>query len=111
MRYFEQARRIGRTTRMLQEAEKLASEGRAVYVVGADTHHARILNAMFGGEKADRLGVKFESPSTLHNLDLRNMRLYGGHGNCRVLVDHYTIEREFAPVLSMLHRYDEEQPK
>jgi hypothetical protein len=34
------------------------------------------------------------------------MTLRGAHPNCIVLVDHFAIERRYAAVLEMMHRYD-----
>lgn len=34
------------------------------------------------------------------------MQLKGAHPNCRILIDHWTIESEYARMLSELHRFD-----
>lgn len=94
----------GRTTRMLEEAKRLASLGRAVYVVAADEAHAAILKAALP-PKAET-GISVETPESLGNFDWHYMRLMRAHPNCVVLVDHYTIESRFALMLNMLHRFD-----
>lgn len=99
----DENRRTGRTTRMMEEAKALARAGKAVYVVA---QHTRILK----DEETLRLGIKFESTSSLSNFDWLAMRLRGDHPNCVVLVDHYAIETYFSRVLEMLHRYDKEKP-
>jgi hypothetical protein len=101
----------GRTTRLLKEAYSLASEGRAVYVLGHQESHASSLefmfNQLFGLGESRRLGVKFETPCGLPNFDFRTMTLgRGAHPNCCVLVDHYTIESHYARMLQELHRFD-----
>ena len=95
----------GRTTRMLEEAIKQAKLGRAVYVVGASAAHARMLNDMCSA-KSGALGIKFETASSLGNIDWENMRMTGAHPNCVLLVDHFAIESKFSQILAMLHRFD-----
>lgn len=99
-------RATGRTHRMLEHAEFEAENGRAVYVICADMRHADILKKRFGVEKAQRLGIKFETPESLGHFDWSNMRLPGEHPNCVLLADHYAIEFHFGAMLEMLHRYD-----
>lgn len=99
----------GRTTRMLEEAVALSKEGRAVYVVAATMEHARMLHYMTVRPVA--MDIQFESAASLGNLDWHTLRLAGAHPNCAVLIDHFAIESEFAPMLEMLHRYDTVTPK
>jgi hypothetical protein len=95
---------------MLKEAYRLASEGRAVYVLAHNPNFAFELECkfdnMFGPGESQRLGVKFEVPGELPNFDFRTMTLKGVHSNCRVLVDHYTIESMYARMFQELHRFD-----
>lgn len=98
-------RATGRTTRMLEDAINQAKNGRAVYVIAANTNQMRSLEIL-GGKEARELGVKFETVGTLGNFDWHTMRIAGAHKNCLVIVDHYAIEHEFASILEMLHRYD-----
>lgn len=104
-------RQTGRTTRMLTEAFKLAKEGKAVYVLAANSEHMyqmeRMADRLFGSGEASVLGVKFETPASLTTFDFRTMQLRGAHPNCRILIDHWTIESEFAEMLSELHRFDD----
>jgi hypothetical protein len=100
----------GRTTRMLTEAFKLAKEGKAVYVIAANHGHIfqmeRMADRLFGAGEASTLGVKFETPASLPSFDFRTMQLKGAHPNCRVFVDHWAIESEYARMLNELHRFD-----
>lgn len=36
------------------------------------------------------------------------MRLQDAHSNVELLVDHYTIEANWRPLLNMLHRFDKD---
>lgn len=118
-KYFEDRnRRTGRTSRMLGDAIKLASEGRTVYVlVSRNTFN-------FAYDKLRKLtkpvvyclnrpyaefanGLKLESgvPS---GFDWVVMRPLGSHPNCVFLVDHEVIERQsiYRAVDYMAHKYD-----
>jgi len=95
--------RTGRTTRMLQEARKLAEGGFAVYVICQNPDE---LKEIFG---EPRLGVKFER--WVSSLDPETLRLRGSFPATRVLIDHYTLETRFAAILKELHRYDAESGK
>jgi hypothetical protein len=95
-------RGTGRTTRMLAEAKELAKSGKAVYVIAATQAHVRQLEEMIGADMRN-LGIKIEVP---RDFCWDQMRLLGAHPNCVVLVDHYTIEMKYAPILRMLHKYD-----
>jgi len=97
-------RQTGRTTRMLEEAKALSTQGRAVYVVAANQHHAKQLACSLGKEWNGQ--IKIETEGSLGNLDWETLTLRGAHPNCVVLIDHYAIESRFARVLEMLHRYD-----
>lgn len=103
--------RTGRTTRMLNEALRLAREGRAVYVLAANCHHVytleRMSDQLFGNGEASSLGIKFEVAHSLSDFDFETMTLRGAHPKCVVLVDHYTIECIYAKMLAELHRFDE----
>ena len=85
---------------MLEEANRLADQGKAVYVIAANEAQRRELQAV-AGEK-----VKVETCSTAGNFEWEQMRLIGSHPNCVTLVDHFAIESRFAKVLEMLHRFD-----
>jgi hypothetical protein len=95
---------------MLSEAFKLAKEGKAVYVLAANSQHMyqmeRLADRLFGSGEASALGMKFETPASLTTFDFRTMQLKGAHPNCRVLIDHWAIESEYARMLSELHRFD-----
>lgn len=94
----------GRTIRMLREAVELAEQGRAVYVVAANSFHATLLRNILGKDKAQELGIKFEGCP--HDFDWETLRVRGSHPNCVFLVDHHTIEEKFQRILEVLHMYD-----
>lgn len=99
----------GRTTRMLEEAIRLASEGRAVYLVFPTLQRCESvkrgkMRELTGRERTP--GIKFETPETLTNIDWHTMTLARAHPNCVLLVDHHVIEQRFAAMLKMLHRFD-----
>jgi hypothetical protein len=98
-------RQTGRTTRMLDEAKKLAKDGRAVYVVADSKQQAYYIRKM-AGEDGEKLGIKFESIGGLSNFDWDTMRTRGSHPNCVFLLDHFVIEARFSPIIEALHRYD-----
>lgn len=103
----EALRNTGRTTRVIEDAIRLAREGRAVYVLGADYGHAKVLQRIIDKRAGKYHGIKCESPGglgTQYNWDTG--RLEGAHPNCVVLIDHHAIERRYAGVIEMLHRYD-----
>lgn len=100
-----QAQKTGRTTRMIEEARRLAGEGRAVYVVVDPPSEDRIKKLT----SSPRMGIKVETTIRgLGNFDWETMSLRNAHPNCVVLVDHYVIEQRFGAMLDMLHRFDEE---
>jgi len=90
---------------LLKDAERLASEGRAVYIVTETKDEAKRLSNQFGIGKAEKLGVKFETTRSC-NFDWQKLTTTGAHPNCVFLVDHYAVESHFSAALEMLHRYD-----
>lgn len=96
-------RKSGRTTRMLVEAERLASDGRAVYVIAANMAEVSRLQSLLRSDS----GVKVETCDSPGNFDWDTLSLKGAHPNCVVLVDHYAIECRFRRILDELHRYDD----
>lgn len=103
----ESKRQTGRTTRMLEEANRLAIEDhRAVYVVALNEGHQADLRERLRAMGAPG-SVKVETPSSLRNLDWASLTLRGAHPNCVVLADHAVIESKFRALLDMLTRFDE----
>ena len=100
--------RTGRTTRLLIDAIKYARDGEAVYVIAANRREQGRLIVLLQDmtNDLDALGIKVETPMSV-DLDWDSFTLRGAHPNCRVLVDHFTIEHWFSTLLSQLHRYDE----
>lgn len=99
------AKRTGRTSRMLAHAQELANQGKAVYVVASTKAHASDLQERLGPGSR----VKVEVAHMHGNFDWERMRLLGAHPNVTVLADHFAIERQFAAMLEMLHRYDDDK--
>jgi len=95
-------RRSGRTTRMMEQAEKEAKAGKAVYVIFANA----ALAAMYKTPEREALGIKFETPSSLPNFNWRRWTNPGANENCVFLADHFTIENHWCTVLEMAHRWD-----
>lgn len=89
---------------MLEEAKRLSRMGFAVRVVAAYEVQA----VHFRDKLKDYPSIKVETFATLDNLDPATLTLTGAWPNCRVLVDHYAIEREYAGILEELVRYDRE---
>jgi len=96
-------RRTGRTTRMIEEALRLARDGRAVYVVSRD--HRKLqqhFDAVIPGG-----AIKCE-PKVPLGFDWTLMRSPGSHPNCVWLVDHYVIEADdrFAAMFEAMTKFD-----
>jgi hypothetical protein len=100
----DKLRQTGRTTRMMQEAKRIAEAGRAVYVMAANEQHRRTLLSEF--PDAGSLGIKVETPDSLPNFDWRRLHSPGAHPNCVFLVDHFAIESQFPALIEMLRRYE-----
>lgn len=103
----EELRQTGRTTRLLEEAKRLASDGRAVYVVASSQRMVEHMREMLG---VPTMGIKIETEHSLGNLDWKTMTLRGAHPNVVVLADHHAIESTFARMLDQLHRFDLPNP-
>jgi hypothetical protein len=117
-------RRTGRTTRLLREAVRLASEGKAVFVVSVGNRLLNMFRYMpeahqtFQSHPVDRNQyghvwtkgslVFLSSGSSV--IDWESLTIPGMRGmrNGVLLVDHYAIEEKFKKHLEMLHRYDKE---
>ena len=104
-------RQTGRTTRMMQEAIRLAREGRAVYVMfptvdmGRDVQKTMLPQLMADGPP---VRIKFETPGTLEtSFSWERMELRTAHPNCVVLVDHHVIERRFGRLLEAWTQFDQ----
>jgi hypothetical protein len=90
---------------MLERARQLARDGRAVYVVAANQHHARQIKQMLGSDESG--GIKIESIVSLGNsFDWETLTLRGAHPNCVVMVDHQAIESRYSAILDEWTRYD-----
>ena len=100
----------GRTTRMLKEAIRLSGKGYALYVVAADRPHQLTLQSMLDELRPPRgHGIKIEYVEMFPEIDWQTMSMPNARPNCRVLVDHYTIEHRFRYMLQQLHAFDKEE--
>lgn len=106
-------RSTGRTTRMLEEAIRLSSEGRAVYVM----IHTRTAEAEFKHRVAmicERKGIevpaiKFETWESLggnRGVDLTQQKMLGAHPNCCLFIDHHFYQHHFEHILAGFHQWD-----
>lgn len=90
----------GRTSRMLMEAEKLANEGYAVYIIAGSFLEAKRLRRLIVTDE-----IKVE-PIDCPSFCWESFSLRGAHPNCVALVDHYAIECKFGKILDMWTKYD-----
>ena len=88
---------------MLTEAKRLASEGKAVYVIAR--HHEQLQRQI--DAEMPHSGIKCE-PDVPLGFDWRKMRVRGSHPNCVWLFDHYQIESDgvFAAMFEAMTRFD-----
>lgn len=112
--FLQEARRSGRTTRMLLEVIELSAKGHAVYVLCAHKPALEITARLFTHlvwdlcrQKAPS-SVKFETWESLgrSNVDLNNSRILGARSNCRLLIDPDFFEHHFSFALCGFHKYD-----
>lgn len=96
----------GRTTRMLKEAQKLSSEGRAVYIVAATPAHAQQLQNQLDNAGRPNHGIKCETDYDL-GFNWERLSVRGAHPNAVFLIDHGAIESHFGALLHELHRFDQ----
>lgn len=90
---------------MIKEALSLVQKGKPVYIIVENSAQAKKLEKRVRGNKGTPL-IKFETPETVCNLNMRTMTLEDAHPNVEVLVDHFVIENRFRALLNMLHRFD-----
>ena len=119
-----QRQRSGRTYRLLNEADRQAATGVYVFVVAASMEHRDLLIRRFlelhavQGKQADQntrlchdkvyhRGGQILFCVPVQQLEWETLRMLNAHRSCVVLVDHWAIETRFAPMLEMLHRFDE----
>lgn len=90
---------------MMEEAKRLASEGKSVaIIVGSDVSKTQMESDLSG------TGVRV----VLHrdpNIDWERLAIKGWNStNAITLIDHYAIEQKYSRLLEMLHRYDQPIP-
>jgi hypothetical protein len=90
----------GRTTRMVQEAKRLADQGKTVFILAASHTHAHVLRTWITDSRiaVDTVGCG--------DFDWHTMTLRGMSPDCVVLVDHFAIELYWNKLLTEYHRYD-----
>lgn len=102
-----EARQTGRTTRMMEAAEKASREGCAVYIVVHDKQYARELERRFR-TKSWPTAVFFHTPDDAPFGLQDREAVEAKHYARRVFIGHEAIENH--PVLSKilveLHRFD-----
>lgn len=88
---------------MMAEAKRLASEGKAVYVIAS---HHEMLQKEIDAEMPGS-GIKCE-PDVPIGFDWKTMRVRGSHPNCVWLFDHYHLESNsvFAAMFEAMTRFD-----
>lgn len=106
MGWREEKRRTGRTTRMLEHAKQLASEGSLVHVIVNDHIVAQRLNHSL---QADHPTITV-SAVVPHEFRWETLSFAGDGNRTVVLVDHYVIERRFGHLVDMMNAYDEGHP-
>jgi hypothetical protein len=93
---------IGRTSRMMEYAERLASLGVKVFVVVDTLEQATALDC----EITNHSSIKVMLPDFLPELDWMTLRVDGLDQDHVVLVDHHVIERRFGRLLQESYRYN-----
>lgn len=106
-------RHTGRSQRMLVQAViEVEKNHRAVYVMAASHGHAKQLKRMLDDLWPPPYhNIRIEGYEQFPTFDWKTMTIPGAHPNVLVLVDHYTIERLFTPMLEMLHAFDDKDEK
>lgn len=110
-------RRTGKTTRMLEEAVKLANKHGYCFVVAANIKHQKLIATQLieMGVVSKRITnsskvkvylkgggqIAIETPSSV-NLDWNTGQIRGEHPTCPVLADHFTIETNLSWAISQL---------
>lgn len=106
-------RSTGRTTRMLEEAIRLSSEGRAVYVMihtrKAEPEFRHRVAMICEKEGIEVPPIKFETWESLGGsgvIDLTQQKMIGAHPNCQLLIDHHFFQHHFEYILAGFHQWD-----
>ncbi|MFV0408826.1 MAG: hypothetical protein ACK5LJ_03735 [Paracoccus sp. (in: a-proteobacteria)] len=106
------ARKSGRTSKMIEEAIELQNQGRAIYILCTQEsiQYIEELAHKICSTKNIELpqSIKFETIQSIgrETIDWKNCSLYGAHPNCRLLIDHYVWEKEFGWAINGFHKYD-----
>jgi hypothetical protein len=107
----------GRSTRMLRAAYAAHLKGKAVYVIGLNQSHAKLLrnelvNKVMLVPDETVSSIKFECPDSLGNFDVMTGRWSGRvWSNVEAFVDHAVYLREFGTQWELMSRWDETEIK
>jgi hypothetical protein len=102
----EELRGTGRTTRMVEEAVNLASQGKSVLVVFEDHCHVKqFLVVDHNGRCRHNRNIQVVLAKS-QRFDAKTLRIVDAGVNAMVLVDHHVIEKRLHGHLEMLHRFD-----
>jgi len=96
-------RQTGRTTRMVELAEQLAKQGRAVYILCGSVKDASWLQRRID-DQSPGFGIKCERVPKV--FDWQSMTIPGAHSDCVFLVEHWAIEQHFEGLLKMWCAFD-----
>ena len=106
-------RSTGRTTRMLEEAIRLSSEGRAVYVLlrtrKAEPEFRHRVATICEKQGIEVPAIKFETWESLGGsggVDLVHQKMLGSHPKCQLLIDHHFFQHHFEHILAGFHQWD-----
>lgn len=88
----------GRTSRLIHHAITLAKQGTPVVIMAGTEAHARDIRKLVGPHRITVI-------THTHGMNWEAMRHRSYLGSV-LLVDHFAIEKHFATMLEMLHRYD-----
>jgi len=90
---------------MMQHAVELTTRGHAVYVAFNTRSECAQWEKWRATHAPMATSIQFDTVSRL-DIDWHTMKLRGAHENCRLLVDHYSIQTQFQAMLDMFHAYD-----
>lgn len=108
-------RGTGRSTRLLKEAIRIATEGhRYCFVIVANKDSrahlqkqcAEMCDGRIGGDMKvyPKAGgqISFETPESNGAFDWRQLKYPGAHPSCEVLIDHFAIESQWGFFINTL---------
>lgn len=103
----------GRTTRLLQQAMKLQTQGKQVLIVASNSgkmtieKHLFDLCAKYGMKCPREIEVKSLGQVGAETIDWRKKRLKHFSGNLVLLIDHEAYMQHYGHILDGFHEYDQ----